>query len=156
MRLYHELHSACIDQNDEGDTLHLTRLHDVLVDVPIFEDCRAGLGPFVFRTTAIVFDWADGGDAHSLAHACGGIAPAEGATIFRQVLRGLRALHRRGIAHRDIKVYSSETRFRGNCKAHQMTERENYCPAPSLFDNVPPLAYYVLRQKPYGIMNILI
>lgn len=104
VRLYHGLRSTCIDEDDEGDIRHLARLRDVLVDVPIFDDSGAGLSPSVFRASAMVFDWADGGDAHSYLSERGGITPAEGGRLFRQILRGLRCLHRRGIVHRDIKV----------------------------------------------------
>ena len=106
VRLFHALHSACDDRDDEQDLRHLTRLRDVLVDAPILQDPGSGLGlgPSKFRTTVMVFDWADGGDVQSLVHERGGIDPAEGATLFRQVMRGLRALHRRSIVHRDIKV----------------------------------------------------
>lgn len=105
LRLYHGLHSTRIDQEDERDLAHVTRLRDVLVDAPIFEESRGtGLRPSTFRATAMVFDWADGGDAHTFVRARGGITPAEGARLFKQILRGLRCLHRRGIVHRDIKV----------------------------------------------------
>lgn len=114
LRLYHGLNSAtCVDRHDEEDLRHLVRLRDILVDAPIFEERGAGVGnnraaeldPSVFRATAMVLDWADGGDADSLVRATrGGVAPANGARLFREVLRGLRALHRRSIVHRDIKV----------------------------------------------------
>lgn len=110
LRLYQGLNSTCIDRHDEMDLCHLVRLRDILVDAPLFEE-RGGGGvapcvvPSVFRATAMVFDWAGGGDAHSLVRAAGGgIPPSLGGRLFRQVLRGLRALHRRGIVHRDIKV----------------------------------------------------
>lgn len=106
LRLYHGLSSFdCIDRHDEVDLCHLLRLRDVLVDEPLFEERGVGLAPSMFRATVMVFDWADGGDAHSLVRALGrGIPHAAGARLFQQVLRGLRALHRRRIAHRDIKV----------------------------------------------------
>ncbi|CAM9358908.1 unnamed protein product [Scytosiphon promiscuus] len=113
LRLYHGLNSStCIDDHDEQDLCHLVRLRDILVDAPILEERGVGVGgdgtveldPSIFRATAMVFDWADGGDADSLVRATrGGIAPADGARLFRDVLRGLRALHRRSIVHRDIK-----------------------------------------------------
>ncbi|CAN0188249.1 unnamed protein product [Pylaiella littoralis] len=105
LRLYHGLSSFdCIDRHDEVDLCHLLRLRDVLVDEPLFEERGVGLAPSMFRATVMVFDWADGGDAHSLVRALGrGIPHAAGARLFQQVLRGLRALHRRRIAHRDIK-----------------------------------------------------
>ncbi|CAM9182685.1 unnamed protein product, partial [Hapterophycus canaliculatus] len=112
LRLYHGLNSStCIDGHDELDMCHLVRLRDILVDAPVFEERGIGggeggaeLDPSVFRATAMVFDWADGGDADSLVRAThGGIAPADGARLFREVLRGVRALHRRSIVHRDIK-----------------------------------------------------
>ena len=59
----------------------MTRLRDVLVDAPIFEDCGAGLRPSAYRATAMVFDWADGGDAHNFVRARGGITPAEGVRV---------------------------------------------------------------------------
>eukprot|EP00903_Cladosiphon_okamuranus_P008743 g8375.t1 len=108
LRLYHGLNSSRIDRHDEVDLGHLVRLRDILVDAPLFEEHGVGtaaeVSPSVFRATAMVFDWAGGGDAHSLIRAMGGgIPPAFGAKLFQQVLRGLRALHRRGIVHRDIK-----------------------------------------------------
>lgn len=106
VRLYHGLHATCLDQVDQQDLLHLARLRDVLVDAPIFEDGggSTGLARTMFRATVMVFDWADGGDAHSFVRARGRVTPAEGTRLFQQLLRGLRALHRRGIVHRDIKV----------------------------------------------------
>lgn len=118
LRLYHGLYSHCIDRRDNVDLCHLVRLHDALIDAPIFEErnanegggggggrVAAGLSPSIFRATVMVFEWADGGDAHSLVReAGGGIPAADGARLFRQVLRGLRALHRRKIIHRDVKV----------------------------------------------------
>lgn len=106
VRLYHGLHATRIDQVDEQDLLHLAKLRDVVVDAPIFEDGggATGLVHTAFRATAMVFDWADGGDAHAFVRARGGVTPAEGTRLFQQLLRGLRALHRRGIVHRDIKV----------------------------------------------------
>ena len=106
LRLYQGLNSTCIDRHDDIDLCHLVRLRDILVDAPIFEERGGGVvAPSVFRATAMVFDWAGGGDAHSLVRTHGGgISPSVGAKLFRQVLRGLRALHRRGIVHRDIKV----------------------------------------------------
>lgn len=105
IRLNHGLHSVYIDEDDARDLRHLSRLRDILVDAPILGDCGEGdFAPSTFRATALVFDWADGGDAHSWVRTQGGVTPAEGARLFRQVMRGLRALHRRGIVHRDIKV----------------------------------------------------
>lgn len=104
LRMYQRLHSACDDQNDARDLVHVTGLRDVVVDAPILNYGLASLVPSAFCATALVFDWADGGDAHSMVTTRGGITPAEGARLFWQVLRGLRALHRRGIVHRDIKV----------------------------------------------------
>ncbi|CAM9744555.1 unnamed protein product [Ectocarpus sp. 13 AM-2016] len=118
LRLYHGLYSHCIDRRDNIDLSHLVRLHDVLVDAPIFEERNANeggggggggrvaavLSPSIFRATVMVFEWANGGDAHSLVRESGGGIPAtDGARLFRQVLRGLRALHRRKIVHRDVK-----------------------------------------------------
>lgn len=118
LRLYHGLYSHCIDRRDSVDLYHLVRLHDVLVDAPIFEERNANdggdgngggvaadLSPSIFRATVMVFEWVDSGDAHSLVRAAGGGIPAaDGARLFWQVLRGLRALHRRKIVHRDVKV----------------------------------------------------
>lgn len=104
LRVHHVLHSSHDDDSDLG---HLVRLRDVLVNAPILDDCLQGQlssPPPVFGATVMVFDWADGGDAHALMVERGSVDQAEAVGLFRQVLCGLRALHRRGIVHRDIKV----------------------------------------------------
>lgn len=46
-----------MDQEDEQDLAHVTRLRDVLVDASIYgEPCGVGLGPPTFRATVMVFD----------------------------------------------------------------------------------------------------
>ncbi|CAM9447841.1 unnamed protein product, partial [Sphacelaria rigidula] len=82
------------------------RVHHGLLSAPILDDgIHQGQPccPPVFGATALVFDWADGGDAHALMINHGGVGQAQAVGLFRQVLCGLRALHRRGIVHRDIK-----------------------------------------------------
>lgn len=105
LRLHPGLHSACMGGDDEQDLQHLTKLRDVVVNAPLYDDSGNGVIHLPgFSATAMIFDWADGGDAHTLMVNRGSLTPPEAAHIFRQTLRGLRALHRRGIVHRDIKV----------------------------------------------------
>ncbi|CAM9146874.1 unnamed protein product, partial [Discosporangium mesarthrocarpum] len=99
LRLYSNLHSGYADDDLE----HVVRLRDVVIDAPMFECKGETWRPTTYSVTAMVFEWVTGGDAHSFVSNHGSFSPSEGMRIFLQVAKGLRALHRRGIAHRDVK-----------------------------------------------------
>lgn len=106
LRVHRGLHASCVV--DDEDLRHIVRLRDVLVCAPILDDAvypaQPSSGDPMFRATVMVFDWNDGGDAHTFMLNRGGVDQVRAVGVFRHLLRGLRALHRRGIVHRNIKV----------------------------------------------------
>ncbi|CAN0487270.1 unnamed protein product, partial [Phaeothamnion confervicola] len=56
-----------------------------------------------YRACALVYDWVPGGDLHTFVNGVGSLPLGEAMPLFRQCLLALRALHRRGLAHRDVK-----------------------------------------------------
>lgn len=70
------------------DDPHVVRMHGLVVEG---------------STLAIVMDLVTGGDLRSLLQREGTLAPAEVARIGSQVARGLAAVHRAGVVHRDVK-----------------------------------------------------
>ncbi|CAM9838284.1 unnamed protein product [Choristocarpus tenellus] len=104
LKIHRALHDNC-QLGDMDDLNHIIRLRDIILDAPMYSVEKPLMrgGNVECFTTAMVFDWADGGDAHALVAEYGSLTSAEGMGIFRQMAKGLRALHRRGIVHRDVK-----------------------------------------------------
>ncbi|CAM9325246.1 unnamed protein product [Discosporangium mesarthrocarpum] len=118
LNLHRHLHER--SHGDDVDLDHVVRLRDVALDAPLYiaaekketeeESGVEGIDNGVsdprqrnYSASVMVFDWAEGGDAHSYISEKGSLPTAAAMNIFLQMMKGLRALHRRGIAHRDVK-----------------------------------------------------
>ncbi|MBI4328683.1 MAG: serine/threonine protein kinase [Chloroflexi bacterium] len=95
------LFAAFLRDSDEEELRREARLLSTLEHPNVVKVFGSGEDPEY--GTYEVMEWVEGRDLESVLRERGPLSPAEAVGICREVLRGLEAVHRAGIVHRDVK-----------------------------------------------------